>query len=390
MSNQELFTSESVSHGHPDKLCDQISDCLLDAYLKIDSNARVAIETMATTNQIIIAGETRITNNAKISKKEIENIIRQKIQEIGYDQIGFSYKNVKITNLIHDQSPEIASIVDENNQKEEGAGDQGIMFGYACNETTQLMPAPIYYANQILINIFSAIKEGKLPQLGPDAKSQITLIYQDHKVIGVDNILVSIQHPQEIDYRNLKTMILPIIKKTLPDNWSINQDKLLINPKGSFIIGGPNGDCGLTGRKIIIDTYGGAAPHGGGAFSGKDPTKVDRSAAYMARYLAKNIVASKILDKCTIQLSYAIGIAKPLSIFIDDHGQNIDKNKLINIINQLCDLTPKAIKQKLNLNQAIYSQTAAYGHFGRPYQENGAFSWEKIDLANNIKKLYND
>ena len=387
-SNRQLFTSESVSHGHPDKLCDQISDCLLDNYLKIDPNARVAIETMATTNQIIVAGETRITNNKEISKDQIQEIIRNKVKEISYDQQGFSYKTVKITNLIHSQSPEIASIVDENNQKEEGAGDQGIMFGYACRETKELMPAPIYYANNILINIFNAVKNKQIANLGPDAKSQITLIYENNKVVGVDNILVSIQHPKSINYQDLKQILLPIIKKTLPTNWPINEDKILVNPKGSFIIGGPDGDTGLTGRKIIIDTYGGAAPHGGGAFSGKDPTKVDRSAAYMARYLAKNIVASKILDKCTIQLSYAIGVAKPLSIFIDDHGQNIDKSKLITIINQLCDLTPKGIKQKLNLNQPIYSQTAAYGHFGRKVQKNGCFSWEKTDLADKINQLY--
>jgi len=384
MSDSYLFTSESVSEGHPDKICDQISDSLVDAYLKKDPYSRLAIETFATTNKIIIGGEIRAPI---ISKDEFDSIVRSVVKDIGYEQKGFNWKNVEITNLMHSQSPDIAIGVDASRIKEEGAGDQGIMFGYACSETEALMPAPIFYAHRILQNIINESKKGNLQGLGPDAKSQVTLRYADNKPIAAETVLVSIQHPEGFTQKQVRDLIYPIVKSTLPDGWMCSEEKFLVNPTGKFVIGGPDGDAGLTGRKIIVDTYGGAAPHGGGAFSGKDPTKVDRSAAYMARYLAKNIVASKVANKCIIQISYAIGISKPLSLFVStDKNREIDK-ALEAAINNLVDLSPKSIRTHLGLNKPIYRRTATYGHFGRDVEIDGGFSWENLDLVDKIVKM---
>lgn len=383
MLKNYLFTSESVSEGHPDKVCDQISDSLVDSYLKLDNQSRLAIETFATTNRVIIGGEIRAP---EISKPDIENIIRQTVKDIGYNQKGFDWQKLEITNLIHGQSPDIAIGVDANINKDEGAGDQGIMFGFACNETAELMPAPIFYAHRILQNIINAVREKKIPNFGPDAKSQVTLKYIDGKPVSADNILVSIQHPEGYNAKQIKEIILPIVAQTMPDGWMCSTDKFLVNPTGNFVIGGPDGDAGLTGRKIIVDTYGGASPHGGGAFSGKDPTKVDRSAAYMARYLAKNIVASKLAEKCTIQISYAIGISKPLSLYVNTHDTGVNSEDLVKIINELVDLSPRGIRNHLNLNRPIYKKTASYGHFGRSPEIDGSFSWENTDLILKLKK----
>ena len=385
-SKNFLFTSESVSNGHPDKICDQISDALVDLYLQVDPVARLAIETFATTNRIIIGGEIR---TVEISQDLIEEKVRQVVKEIGYEQPGFHWKNLEITNLLHKQSPDIAMGVDAGVNKDEGAGDQGIMFGYACNETLALMPAPIYYAHRIIENIIKATKSNpSLKGLGPDAKSQVTLEYHDGKPIRAENILVSIQHKESISIDEVRNLIMPIVIDSLPEGWMCQPEKFLVNPTGKFVIGGPDGDAGLTGRKIIVDTYGGAAPHGGGAFSGKDPTKVDRSAAYMARYLAKNIVASGIADRCTIQIAYAIGIAKPLSLYVNTHNTSkIADSKIINIINQLVDLSPRAIRGHLKLNRPIYQRTAAFGHFGRNPDQDGGFSWENVSLIAKIQNL---
>jgi len=386
MSNNYLFTSESVSDGHPDKVCDQISDSLVDAYLSKDNQSRLAIETFATTNRVIIGGEIRAP---EINKTDFENIVRQTVKDIGYEQQGFDYKTLEITNLLHGQSPDIAMGVDANSSKDEGAGDQGIMFGYACDETPVLMPATIYYAHRILQNIMNAVRAKQIPQLGPDAKSQVTLKYVDGKPVIADNILVSIQHPKGFTPQKIKDIIYPIVKNTVPDGWMCDDKKFLVNPTGNFVIGGPDGDAGLTGRKIIVDTYGGASPHGGGAFSGKDPTKVDRSAAYMARYLAKNIVATKIARKCTIQIAYAIGVSQPLSLYVNTHSeksQALDA-KLVNIIKELVDLSPRGIRNYLQLNKPIYKRTSSYGHFGREPDDDGGFSWEKTDLITQINKF---
>ncbi len=384
MPNNFLFTSESVSAGHPDKICDQISDALVDAYLKKDPYSRLAIETFATTNNVVVGGEIRAP---QIIKSDIENLIRNVVKDIGYDSNGFDYRKLKITNFIHGQSEDIAMGVDESKNKDEGAGDQGIMFGYACDETEALMPAPIYYSHRILHNISDAIKKGDLKGLGPDAKGQITLCYENGRPIKAESVLVSIQHKEGITQDQVREMIRPYVVSTLPDGWMCKEKNFLINPTGNFVIGGPDGDAGLTGRKIIVDTYGGAAPHGGGAFSGKDPTKVDRSAAYMARYLAKNIVASKLATRCTIQIAYAIGVSKPLSLYINNHDTGINGNELVKIINDNIDLSPKGIRQYLQLNRPIYQRTAAYGHFGRKTDDEGGFSWEKTDLAGKLKDL---
>jgi S-adenosylmethionine synthetase len=386
MTNNYLFTSESVSDGHPDKVCDQISDSLVDAYLTKDNQSRLAIETFATTNRVIIGGEIRAP---EINKNDFENIVRQTVKDIGYEQEGFNYKTLEITNLLHGQSPDIAMGVDANSNKDEGAGDQGIMFGFACDETPVLMPATIYYAHRILQNIMNAVRSKQIPQLGPDAKSQVTLKYVDGKPVIADNILVSIQHPQGFTPQKIKEIIYPIVKNTIPNGWMCSDDKFLVNPTGNFVIGGPDGDAGLTGRKIIVDTYGGASPHGGGAFSGKDPTKVDRSAAYMARYLAKNIVASKIASRCTIQIAYAIGVSQPLSLYVNTHNEkssNLD-NQLVKIIKDLVDLSPRGIRNYLQLNKPIYKRTSSYGHFGREPDDDGGFSWEKTDLITQINKF---
>jgi len=385
MPNNFLFTSESVSEGHPDKVCDQISDSLVDAYLSKDNQSRLAIETFATTNRVIIGGEIRAP---EISKNDVENIIRQTVKEIGYEQSGFNWKNLEITNLIHGQSPDIAMGVDANSNKDEGAGDQGIMFGYACDETSELMPAPIFYAHRILHNIMDAVRVKKIPNLGPDAKSQVTLKYEDGKPICAETILVSIQHPEDFTQQNVRDIIRPIVEQSIPAGWMCEDKKFLVNPTGKFVIGGPDGDAGLTGRKIIVDTYGGSSPHGGGAFSGKDPTKVDRSAAYMARYLAKNIVHAGLAEKCTIQISYAIGVSKPLSLYINTNKSEIINEKLVKVINELVDLSPRGIRNHLQLNRPIYKRTASYGHFGRKPESDGGFSWEKTDLSEKLKTFF--
>ncbi len=379
-----LFTSESVSEGHPDKVCDQISDALVDAYIAKDPYSRLAIESFATTDNVIVGGEIRAP---EISHEEFENIVRGTIKMIGYDQKGFDWKTLKITNLLHKQSPDIAMGVDASGQKDEGAGDQGIMFGYACRETDVLMPAPIYYAHRILHNIMDAVRSGSLVGLGPDAKSQVTLHYVDGIPTHAETILVSIQHKENLTQQQVRDLIRPYVEASLPKGWMCKEERFLVNPTGKFVIGGPDGDAGLTGRKIIVDTHGGAAPHGGGAFSGKDPTKVDRSAAYMARYLAKNIVAAGISSRCTIQLSYAIGISKPLSLYINNHETGVAGEELVKIIDQLVDLTPRGIRTHLGLNRPIYKRTATYGHFGRASETDGGFSWEKLDLAEKLKTL---
>jgi len=380
-----LFTSESVSAGHPDKVCDQISDALVDAYLKQDPFSRIAIETFATTNRVIIGGEIRAP---EISKNDIEEIIRNVVKDIGYNQQGFHYANLEITNLIHKQSADIALGVDAAVGKDEGAGDQGIMFGYACDETDVLMPAAIHYSHRMLHNIMDAIKNGELKNLGPDAKGQITLYYENGVPIRANSVLISIQHQEGITQSQIRELIRPYILKTLPKGWMCEESKFLVNPTGNFVIGGPDGDAGLTGRKIIVDTYGGSAPHGGGAFSGKDPTKVDRSAAYMARYLAKNIVAAGLSKRCTIQIAYAIGVSKPLSLYVNNHDVGESEEKIVEVIQNLVDLSPRGIREYLNLNRPIYQRTAAYGHFGREPEADGGFSWEGLGLVEKIKQSF--
>ena len=385
MNKNYIFTSESVSEGHPDKVCDIVSDTIFDLYLSKFNESRVACETLATTNKIVISGETR---GPKISSEEIEQVVREQIKNIGYEQKGFHWQNLEFYNFLHEQSADIAQGVDASgNEKDEGAGDQGIMFGYACNETKELMPAPIMYSHKILKDLARARKTGELSLLGPDSKSQISVVYENSKPIGVSSVVVSSQHDESVDQNQVKEMIRPYVKKILPENWICSEDNFYVNPTGKFVIGGPDGDTGLTGRKIIVDTYGGAALHGGGAFSGKDPTKVDRSAAYIARYLAKNIVASGIVDKAVIQLSYAIGVSQPLSIYLDIFQDNENlKNKIIKVIKNNFDLSPRAIRNKLQLNKPIYKKTAAYGHFGRTPENDGSFSWEKIDSVDIFKK----
>jgi S-adenosylmethionine synthetase len=380
-----LFTSESVAPGHPDKICDQISDSILDAYLHIDPYSRVAVETLVTVGKVVLAGE--IKSKATLTPLQIEEIVRQTIKEIGYELPNFHWQNVSIENLLHSQSPDIAIGVDSSSTKAMGAGDQGIMFGYACNETPVLMPAAIYYANRILENIFDGIKKGDLKGLGPDAKSQVTLIYENDQPVKAHSIVVSILHLKGMEQSEIRRLLKPFIADVFPNSgWMCDDENLYINPTGSFTIGGPESDTGLTGRKIIVDSYGGSAPHGGGAFSGKDPSKVDRSAAYMARHLAKNVVAAGIADKCTIQLAYAIGVAKPLAFYINTHNTGkINEEKLAAKLMEIIDLTPTGIIKHLGLYKPIYRPTATFGHFGREPQNNGCFSWEKIDLAQTIK-----
>lgn len=393
-----LFTSESVSEGHPDKVCDRISDEVVDAFYRESLGAgldpwaiRAACETMATTQRVVIAGEYSNTPKS-VTVAMIQDVARKAIKDIGYEQDGFHWANCNIEVLLHGQSADIAAGVDakQPTNKEEGAGDQGIMFGYACSETPELMPAPIYYSHKILENLAHARKNkiGDAAKLGPDSKSQVTVRYEDGKPVGATQIVVSHQHiVEDLSSRQVREIIEPYVRKTLPDGW-ISKDTIWhINPTGKFFIGGPDGDTGLTGRKIIVDTYGGAAPHGGGAFSGKDPTKVDRSAAYAARYLAKNVVAAGLADRCTIQLSYAIGVAKPLSIYVDTHGTGkVDEAKLETALGEVMDLSPRGIRSHLDLNKPIYARTSAYGHFGRAPDAEGGFSWEKTDLADAIKK----
>jgi S-adenosylmethionine synthetase len=380
-----LFTSESVSEGHPDKVCDRISDTIVDAYIAAFPEARVACETLATTNRVIIAGEVR--GPASITTDVIEDLARQAIREIGYEQEGFHWQKAKIEILLHAQSSDIAQGVDASGNKDEGAGDQGIMFGYACRETPELMPAPIYYAHRILRLMTEARKAGAAPALGPDAKSQVTVAYHNGKPVKAHSIVVSTQHiDAELTSDDVRAIVEPYVRKALPADWIDAETIWHVNPTGKFVIGGPDGDCGLTGRKIIVDTYGGAAPHGGGAFSGKDPTKVDRSAAYAARYLAKNVVAAGIAERCTIQLSYAIGVAKPLSVYVDLHETGkVDEAALENALGVVMDLSPRGIRQHLSLNRPIYARTSAYGHFGRAPEADGGFSWERTDLVDAIR-----
>ncbi len=380
-----LFTSESVSEGHPDKLCDRISDAVVDAHLGAYPEARVACETLATTNRVVIAGEVR--GSADVDAQMIENLARNAIRDIGYEQNGFHWKNAVVEVLLHEQSADIAQGVDSAGNKDEGAGDQGIMFGYACKETPELMPAPILYAHKILKLMADARRSGREAELGPDAKSQVTVRYDDGVPTAVASVVVSTQHHDpKLESEDVKEIVAPYVKLALPEGWLDDDTIWHVNPTGKFVIGGPDGDCGLTGRKIIVDTYGGAAPHGGGAFSGKDPTKVDRSAAYAARYLAKNVVAGDFADRCTIQLSYAIGVSKPLSIYVDLHGTGrVDAHDLERALGEAMDLSPRGIRQHLGLNRPIYARTAAYGHFGREPEADGGFSWERTDLIEAIE-----
>jgi len=387
--NNYTFTSESVSEGHPDKVCDRISDAVLDAFLAEEPEARVACETFATTNRVVIGGEVGLSDQDKLSDymKQIEDIARACIKDIGYEQDKFHWKSCEITNLLHEQSAHIAQGVDASNEKDEGAGDQGIMFGYATNETDALMPAPIHYAHAMLRRLAEVRKDGTEPALGPDAKSQLSVIYRDGQPVGVSSVVLSTQHLDEnLSSDDIRALVSPYIYEVLPEGWLTDDTEWHVNPTGKFVIGGPDGDAGLTGRKIIVDTYGGAAPHGGGAFSGKDPTKVDRSAAYAARYLAKNVVAAGMATRCTIQLSYAIGVSRPLSIYCDtfETGEAPDST-IETAIGQVMDLTPRGIREHLSLNRPIYQRTAAYGHFGRAPDEDGGFSWERTDLANVLK-----
>jgi len=384
-----LFTSESVGEGHPDKVCDRISDAIVDLYLKEDPHARVAIETLATTNRIVIAGEVR--GPATITPKEMEAAAREAVREIGYAQKGFHWQWADVEIHVHAQSSDIAMGVDADHEteKDEGAGDQGIMFGYACNETPSLMPAPICYAHNILRYMSEDRHAGKLPLLGQDAKSQITLEYVDGKPVRAARIVVSTQHDESIEQDAIREMVRPYVLKALPDGWMCDEEFFYVNPTGRFVIGGPDGDTGLTGRKIIVDTYGGAAPHGGGAFSGKDPTKVDRSAAYMARYMAKNVVAAGIADRCTIQLAYAIGVSEPLAVYATTHGtNNVDDENLVDVLRGIVKLTPRAIRERLGLNRPIYKKTSSFGHFGRDPEDDGHFSWERLDLVGELKRAY--
>jgi S-adenosylmethionine synthetase len=389
-----LFTSESVSEGHPDKVSDRISDEVVDLYFREGAKAgidpyqiRVACETLCTTNRVVIAGEVR---GPKLTEDTIAHIARQAIREIGYEQDGFHWERAQIEVLLHAQSADIAQGVDAGSNKDEGAGDQGIMFGYACRETPELMPAPLHYSHKILKLLADARHSGAEKGLGPDSKSQVTVRYENGKPVGVSQIVVSHQHTiEDMTSAQIRGMIEPFVLKALPEGWVTKDTVWHINPTGKFFIGGPDGDTGLTGRKIIVDTYGGAAPHGGGAFSGKDPTKVDRSAAYAARYLAKNVVAAGLADRCTLQLAYAIGVAKPLSIYADLHGTGkVDEGKLETVLMDAMNLSPRGIREHLQLNKAIYARTSAYGHFGREPDADGGFSWEKTDLADKLKTYF--
>ena len=382
-----LFTSESVSEGHPDKVCDRISDSVVDTYLAADPEARVAVETLCTTNRVVLAGEVR--GPGSITAEKLENVARHAIKEIGYEQEGFHWEKADVAVHVHAQSADIAKGVDAAGNKDEGAGDQGIMFGYACRETPELMPAPIHYSHEILHSLAEARHSGAQPDLGPDSKSQVSLEYVDGKPVRATSVVVSTQHTENVSQDEIREIVRPFVKNVLPEGWMCAEDQFFVNPTGNFVIGGPDGDAGLTGRKIIVDTYGGAAPHGGGAFSGKDPTKVDRSAAYAARYLAKNVVAADFADRCTIQLAYAIGVSRPLSIYVDLHGTGqVDEDKLQSVLMDVMNLSPRGIREHLQLNRAIYARTAAYGHFGRNPDPDGGFSWEKTDLVDDLKSAF--
>ena len=382
-----LFTSESVSEGHPDKVCDQISDAVIDMILAREPEARVAVETAATTNKVVLMGEVKISDTNAVTPEEISACAREVIRDIGYRQKGFHFKTCSIDCYVHEQSQDIAQGVDAADNKDEGAGDQGIMFGYATNETPELMPAPILYAHKVLKRLAEVRHSGEAPQLGPDAKSQFTVEYRDGKPARIDTVVLSTQHLDgSMTSDDVADLVKPYIREVVPEGWLDAQTVWHVNPTGRFVIGGPDGDAGLTGRKIIVDTYGGAAPHGGGAFSGKDPTKVDRSAAYAARYLAKNVVAAGLAERCTIQLSYAIGVPEPLSIYVDGHGTaQVDPERIEQAIRDSMSLTPRGIRTHLGLNRPIYRRTAAYGHFGREPDADGGFSWEKTDLVDALK-----
>ena len=387
MPESYLFTSESVAEGHPDKVCDRISDAIVDTFMTADTSSRVAVETMATTNRIVLAGEVR--GPASINHGAMEEIARAAVRDIGYEQDGFHWATSAFECYIHAQSTDIAQGVDASTEKDEGAGDQGIMFGYACRETDAFMPAPLHFSHAILRSLAEARHSGAEPALGPDAKSQVTLQYENGRPVRATSVVVSTQHAPDISQEAVREIVRPHVTKVLPEGWMCDEDAFYVNPTGRFVIGGPDGDAGLTGRKIIVDTYGGAAPHGGGAFSGKDPSKVDRSAAYAARYLAKNVVAAGLADRCTIQLSYAIGVPHPLSLFVDTHGNGqVDVAALAGVLRQLMDLRPRGIRNHLGLDKAIFARTACYGHFGRAPEPDGGFSWERMDLVDDLKSAF--
>ena len=386
-SKNYLFTSESVGEGHPDKVCDRISDSIVDLFLSHDPHSRVAVETLATTNRIVLAGEIR--GPALITPREMEQAARDAVREIGYAQKGFHWQWADVQIYVHAQSDDIAMGVDAAGNKDEGAGDQGIMFGYACRETPSFMPAPIFYSHKILRLISEARHAGKLPLLGPDAKSQVTLEFENGIPIRAARVVVSTQHDDKLEQSDVRDLVRPFVEEALPKGWMCEDEHFYVNPTGRFVIGGPDGDAGLTGRKIIVDTYGGAAPHGGGAFSGKDPTKVDRSAAYMARYMAKNIVAAGVADRCTIQLAYAIGVSDPLAVYVSTHGTNhVDDSNLADMLRETVKLTPRGIRERLQLNRPIYKKTSSFGHFGREPEDDGHFSWERLDLVPELKRAY--
>ncbi|MEQ8709536.1 MAG: methionine adenosyltransferase [Rhodospirillales bacterium] len=382
-----LFTSESVSEGHPDKVSDRVSDSIVDAFLAADPGSRVACETLCTTNLVVLAGEVR--GPEEVSKARMEELTRECIREIGYEQDGFHWANSEVQVHVHSQSVDIAQGVDAAGNKDEGAGDQGIMFGFACNETEELMPAPIHYSHEVLRLMAEARHAGKTPELLPDSKSQFTLLYENGKPVKATSVVVSTQHVEGLEQAEIKEIVRPFVEKVLPEGWMCDEDEFYVNPTGRFVIGGPDGDCGLTGRKIIVDTYGGAALHGGGAFPGKDPSKVDRSAAYGARYLAKNVVAAGLADRCTIQVAYAIGVSKPLSVYVNTDGTGkVDEARLVKVLQEVMDLSPRGIREHLKLHQPIYRRTSSYGHFGRKPDADGGFSWEKTDLVDELKSRF--
>ena len=386
-SSNYLFTSESVSEGHPDKVCDRISDAVVDAFLTADPVSRVAVETLTTTNRVVMAGEVR--GPQSVDAAQMESIARAAVRDIGYEQDGFHWEKMSVNCHVHSQSPDIAMGVDAAGNKDEGAGDQGLMFGYACRETDALMPAPIFYAHAILKSLAEARHSGAEPGLGPDSKSQVTLRYKNGVPVGATSVVVSTQHGEELEQEDVREIVRPHVLNVLPEGWMCEEDSFYVNPTGRFVVGGPDGDAGLTGRKIIVDTYGGAAPHGGGAFSGKDPTKVDRSAAYATRYLAKNVVAAGLADRCTIQAAYAIGVSHPLSVYVDTYGTGkVDEEKLADTLRDVMDLSPRGIREHLGLSRPIYARTAAYGHFGREPEADGGFSWEKTDLVDALGKAF--